>query len=291
MRSIEPWSKRGKRDYPEFIANILNVPGNLLGLMAGIPAPMPGCPSAPQEVSEAAGREFSKTLQELVNQWISSGKQKAEEPWSRTADWRSDKYPKTITETLSEFRDRNPPIVFPNKDGQFEIAPMGPFRHSSWATMLSLSVDPQQHARDHAIAQFVLLLRSRCPQRLFRCDECRKYFVLERKPRKIIKQGSFCSKSKCRKQASAKRMDSSSNNRHSTLEGFAADALRKYKPKDGPLKEWIRDQVNQQISNMKTTRGNKSARESAYDPISLRWVTGHMGKIEAKVSKGKSVAV
>jgi hypothetical protein len=256
--------------------------------MAGIPAPMPGCPSAPQEVRDIAGKEFLSVLRELANQWLDSGKQSVEEPWSRTADWRSDKYPKTIIETLSEFRDRNPPIVLPNKDGQFDIVPMGPIRHSSWATMLSQSIDPLQHARDLAIAQFVLLLRSSCPQRLFRCDECGKFFVLDREPRKVIKQGTYCPKSECRKRASAKRMKSTSDRRHSIFEGIAADVWDKWTPNCGPREVWIAKQVNLRTAKMNVTSGKKSARKSPYKSITRRWVTEHMQRIEVEVGKGRS---
>jgi hypothetical protein len=284
VQSYEPWSKRGKRDYPEIIAETLNEkwPKDFLGIMAGIPAPMPGCPDAPQEVRDAAVAEFLRTLRWLADQWLDSGKQSAEQPWSRNVDWSSDAYPKPITETLLEFRDRNPPLVVANRDGRFAIFPMGPRKHSSWATMLSECIDPQQHARDLAIAQFVLLLESSCPQRLFRCDneECAQYFALMRRPREMIKQGTYCSEYECRKQASAKRMESTGDRRRSILVGFAADIWEQWKPdsKHGALEEWVAKQVR------------KRQRETD-KPISRRWVTTHMHRIEAEIRRRKAVSV
>jgi hypothetical protein len=296
VQSYEPWSKRGKREYPEYLAITLNEQWRkgTLGVLAGIPEPMPGCPSAPQEIRDAAGKEFLSTLRELVNQWIESGrlqlKQFGEQPWSRNVQWCSNDFPKPIAKTLLEFRDRNPPLVVLNGDGRFAIAPMGPVGHSSWGTMLSQSIDPQQHARDKAISQFTLLLETRCPQRLFRCDECGRYFVLAREPRKIIKLGTYCSRSECRKRASAKRMESTSKGRHSALERFAAEVWEKWTPNCGSREVWIAKQVNCRTSEIKVNSGKKSERKSPYKPITRRWVTEHMQRIEAEVSKRKSVA-
>ena len=294
MQSYEPWSKRGKREYPEYLVITLNEQWRkrTLGFLTGIPEPMPGCPTAPEEVRDAAREEFLSTLRGLVNQWIESGrlqlKQFGEQPWSRNVQWCSDDFPKPIAEILLEFRDRNPPRVLLNGDGRFAIAPMGPLRHSSWGTMLSQSIDPEQYARDIAISEFTLLLETSCPQRLFRCDGCGKYFVLARKPRKIIALGTYCSKSNCRKRASAKRMKSTSDKRRSPLVGFAADVWGTWKPTYGARSKWVAEKVNQKTSKIATKAGKHSERKSYDKPITGRWVTENQSAIEAESGKRRS---
>lgn len=295
MQRYKPWTNRGKRVFPRDFANTLNEKWRkgALAVMAGIPEPMLDCPPAPPEVRDAAVSEFLSTLRGLADQWLASGrtqlKRFGERPWSRSVNWFSDDYPKPIAETLLDFRDRNPPRVVLNGNGRFSIATMGPLNHSSWATMLSQSINLQQHAKDNAIAQFVLLLDSSCPQRLFRCDYkvCGEFFVLARNPREQIAHGTYCSK--CKKHASARRMASTSKKRHNDLVGFAADVLEEYETKFGELSKWIAEMVNLRTLNIKAKAGKESEGESHYPVITGRWATTHIEEIGAAVAKRKSV--
>jgi hypothetical protein len=277
MRIIEPWTKRGNKEFPEFIANVLNArEGQLAEMLAGIPAPMPGFADAPQEIRKAAGKTFAKTLRNLVDQWLASGRQgTVEEPLSRSADWRSEEYPKPIIETLSKFRDANPPIILLNNDGQFEIVPMGPVRYSTWASMVSGSIDPQQHAKDHAIALFVKLLESECPQRIFRCDNCGRYSVRERKPRGIIKNGAYCKD--CKPAGRVRAIEEKRKAQTNEMLNAAAEvwAQWNYSRRNPDQREWVAKQVSERCKHL--------------DPIKRNWVSRNLTRI-LELAEGKNHA-
>lgn len=274
------WTKRGEREYPEFIAAILNsdVDKGILGYLAGIPLPIPRFQSAPFEVRDKAVSEFICTLRTLTCQWIATGKlqetERGEEPWERSVNVSTPDYPQPILNTLIEYRDRNPPKVFITDDGRFGIPSDPMIRYSGWPSPPPELEATLQRARDFAICEFAKLLESHGRERLFRCDECGKYLVRARAPRKEtpIYHGTFCEK--CKHKGSARRTVESRKRRTQKMIEWAADAWEKWTPGNrfGKRADWVVEKVNAKLP-------------AGRIPIKINWVTKHQTEIEAEVER------
>lgn len=286
MEILDGTSRPGKRNYPEHLAIILNGgwSKDSLGILAGIPLPMPGIPSAADVTSDQtrhlAGLEFQRTLRSLVHDWIESGKTKyGEEPWARRASVQA-------IAKISEYQERKPPTVIFIGDGRIAVSMFGPP-----STGLVSPTNPDEalaSARDSAFRDFLLLLDSPNRERLFECKRCGKYFVRDRAPRKLIKSGRYCAKRKCRGSASALRMNTTRGNRRSEMVGFAADSWDKCLEHPDKRSKWIAEQVNRRTAMIKAKAGRDA--ESHFPKITGRWVTQHMTEIEAEVERRKHVS-
>ena len=274
------WTKRGKREYPEFVAAILNgeVRKDFLGLLAGIPIPMPGIQSAPNEVRDNAVSEFIGTLQTLTGQWIDTGKvhetERGEQPWERSVNEITPNHPQPILNTLIEYQDRNPPKVLITGDGRFGIPSEPIIRYSGWPSPPPELENTLQRARDFAICEFVKLLESPGRERFFRCDECGKYLVRARAPRKgaPIYHGTFCDK--CKNKGGARRTVESRNRRIQEKIGWASDAWVKWKSGNrfGKRADWVVKKVNAKLP-------------AGQNQIKVNWVTRHQTEIETEVER------
>lgn len=287
MEILDGTSRRGTRNYPEYVAPILNAEfhKDALGMLAGIPVPMRGFSSAPQETREQVVVEFLRTLRGLVDQWIASGKQAEgeEEPWGRNIEASTPAHPRPITDVLVEYREKNPPRVLIGGDGRFDIA-MEPLRISAWPSPPPKLEDTLERARDFAIFIFVQLLDSPSRERLFRCDRCGKYFVHGRAPRRYIKQGTYCLRKTCKRSAAKKRMESTRNKRTDEMVTFSSEVWPRWKPDFGPRSKWVADRVISRTRDIAVKLGKKS--ENPYPRITGRWVTTHQAEIEKKVKEG-----
>jgi hypothetical protein len=155
-------------------------------------------------------------------------------------------------------------------------------RQSDWARLSGESVERLlEQARDHAIAQFALLMDSPSRYRIFRCSECGSYFTKKRMPKKgvAIKFGSYCDR--CEGEASKRRVDEARKNRRSRMIGWAADAMEQWRPGNryGKRIDWIVKQVNAHLE----AEGGET--------IKSNWVNRSLAEIEGEVKRrdcGKS---
>lgn len=248
-------TKEQERDYPEILAATLNGRDRKASLeyMAGMPGDRPslnvqGFCNPSRETRDAAVKEFLSELARLANQWISSGrlqfKEIGEQPWERNVRWFSDAYPERIDKTFLKFLQRNPPPIEPTSDGRLEIAShLWPPRLPVWPLPEPNLEDTLERARDFAIAEFQKFLESGCPQRLFKCDECSKYFALARKPRQVIQRGSYCRN--CKSAGGARRVTTKRDAEKENLLGAAADewVQWRYSHRNPDQREWVARQV------------------------------------------------
>jgi len=284
VRVLGRGTKRGKRDYPKVLADTLNgqFPRNSLGRAAGIPYDRPslhvqGFCNPSRETRDAAVTEFLDTLRRLADQWIASGKdQLGEKPWSRNIRWFSDTYQEPIDRILRKFLQRNPPPIEPGSDGRLETAshlwlpvPL------AWPFPEPKLEDTLAQARDFAILEFQKFLESSCPQRLFKCDGCRTYFVRAKAPRKEtpIYHGTFCEN--CKHKGGKRRTDSTRKQRKTQMIEWAAECWTKWTEGSGVRSEWVADRVNARINGQPISWGT----------IKGNWVTWHQAEIEAEVER------
>ena len=231
---VQPARTRRERDFPGILAATLNgqYPRNSLGRLAGIPYDRPslhvqGFCNPSRETRDAAVTEFLSELRRLTDQWIASGREQiksiGEQPWSRNVLWFSDAYQEPIDRTLQKFLDRNPPPILPYSDGRLTIAshlwlPLP----TVWPFPEPKLEDTLARARDLAIYEFQQFLGSDFPQRLFRCDECEKYFVLARNPRKVIQRGAYCKN--CKSAGGKRRVEDQRKDERNEMLKVAAKA-------------------------------------------------------------------
>jgi hypothetical protein len=243
-----------------------------LEFLAGLPEPKPRIRIAPANVRYGAVKEFTNTLRTLVDQWVLSGKVQGEQPWERNVKWSSGAYPKTIFDTLKEFRERNPPRVITMDNGRSDV---GLVINSllEWSSPAPDIRDIFLRAHDHAVSWLVSLLDSPTRERFFRCDQCENYFVLARSPKKDlpIKRGTFCKN--CKNKGGAKRAKLCRDLKTEKRIHMAADAWVKWEParRNRIRTEWVASQV--------------SAKLPHGEPIRRNWVTRHQKEIEAEVER------
>jgi hypothetical protein len=285
-KEANDWLERGREEYAEYLLLYLNPMQpdyknpehykNLMGNVSGIPYPMPGTRPAPKGVRDAAFETFQRTLRELTDQWIDSGrlqlKEIGEQPMERSILAPVPDYPVPLETILRSFFSQHPLRVLPDKDRL--VGYFGILRAGTWEQLEKKSRDELlQRARDYATEQFVLLLDSPSRHRLFRCDICGTYFVRERMPKRdmAITRGTFCDG--CKQAGNILRMEGSRSNKAGRRLKLAADALIKWKPGNrcGEKKEWIRQRVNEGLE------------KENLDPIQINWVTRHLAEIEAEV--------
>ena len=284
MRILGGGTNRGGRDYPKVLADTLNgkFPRNSLGRAAGIPCDRPslhiqGFCNPSRETRGAAVTEFLDTLRRLADQWIASGRdQLGEQPWSRNVFWVSDAYQERIDITLRKFLQRNPPPIWSGSDGRLETA-----THLWLPTPLAWPFpepeleDTLARARDFAIYEFQKFLESSCPQRLFKCDECGRYFVRVKAPRKEtpIYHGTFCEN--CKHKGGKRRTDSTRKQRKTQMIEWAAECWTKWTEGSGVRSEWVADRVNARINGQPISWGT----------IKGNWVTWHQAEIEVEAER------
>lgn len=250
---------RRERDYPKILAATLNGQDRRATLewLAGIP------PNRSRHVSlatrDAAVAEFMDTLRRLTEQWIMSGKDERdplrELPWTRNVFWSSDTYQERIDRTLIKFIDRNPLDIVPDSNGKLAVAYSDPRGASS-----------DYSPRDLAIYEFQRFLASDCPQRLFRCTNCNKYFVLARKPREVIQHGAFCKH--CKGAGRVRGIQDSRKAKKEKMWNVAAEAWSEWTPrKRMDQKAWVVQAVRKQCGVV----------------IQRKWVSRNVKEILARV--------
>ena len=261
---VKPVRTKRERDYPEILAKTLNGQDRkgTLEWLAGIPHDRPlrvqGFGNASRESRDAAATEFLSELRRLADQWIASGRDQLdlsrEQPWTRSVRWFSDTYQERIDKTLQKFLDRNPPPIEPDSDGRLEIpSHLWLPRPLAWPFPEPKLEDTLERARDYAISEFQEFLQSDCPQRLFKCDKCRKYFALTRKPRELILHGAYCKN--CKSAGGARRVEDARKAQKKEMLKTAAEAwsrwkyFHQYSDRGGPdQRGWVAWQVNKRHS-------------------------------------------
>jgi hypothetical protein len=220
-----------------------------------------------------ADAEFKKTLGDLVNQWIDSGKanQDGDVPSERSIVWHSATYTTLIAETLVKFWKRNSPRIIVELDGTL-ILEVRPNSESSEGVQHSVFI-----ARELAVFEFARLLDSTSPERLSRCDACLKFFAREKAPKRgaPIYHGTFCCK-KCASIGRARQIVERRELQKNKKIEWAVDALERWKPEKrfGDKADWIVKNVNAKLPAGQT-------------PIKVNWVTRHLTEIEAEVERRK----
>lgn len=273
----------GRRDYAKSLAATLNNQDRkgILEWLAGIPLDRPsrvqGFRNASRETKDAAVKEFLNELRRLADQWIASGTDERdpvrEEPWSRNVFWCSDAWQEPIEKALRKFLDRHPLPIIPDSAGRFKIA------YSASREILWPFPEPKlevtlERARDHAIFEFQRFLESDCPQRLFRCNECKKYFARDRKPREVIQHGAYCKN--CKSAGGARRVEKQRDADEERLLRAAADAWVQWKksPRNPDQRAWVATQV--------------SERCGLGIPKQRKWVSRNMKKILQRIEVAKN---
>lgn len=211
-------------------------------------------------IGQGAEAAFFATLQQLVDLWIDSGRDKLmEEPNKRGIVWRS-----PLSREVYDFvRSNSVPVIEPNGDFGHKLSV--PLRQKGSLTAQS---------RDNAIFVFLQLLGSPHRTRLFRCDGCRFYIVRSRTPREKILRGTFCVNCKNMPKASGIRMKATEDKRTPILVGFAADLWPKWNPKKHrlPRSKWVADMMQDSLPEWRPS-------------LSGNWVTRHAKEIEAEVER------
>ena len=163
---------------------------------------------------------------------------------SKRSVWFSDTYQEPIDRTLQKYLDRNPPPIVPDSDGRFAVASDWPPRDTAWPFPEPELEDTLERARDFAISEFQRFLESDCPQRLFKCNKCQKFFALARKPREVIQHGSYCKN--CKSAGGASRVKTKRNDEKKNLLKTAADAWVQWKHShlNPNQREWVAEQVS-----------------------------------------------
>ncbi len=278
---VQPTRTRRERDYPKILATTLNGQDRMgtLGWLAGIPHDRPfrvqGFCNPSRRTRDAAIKEFLETLRRLADQWIASGKEQlksiGEQPWTRNVLWFSDDYQEPIDRTLRKFLDRYPLPIVPDSAGRFAVAYWEP-RDAPWPFPEPALEDTLAKARDLAIIDFQKFLESDCPQQLFKCNECGKYFALARKPREVIQHGAYCKK--CKSAGGARRVEDKRNAEKEEMLKIAAEAWMewKYSHSNPNQLEWVARQVK------KRCRGE----------IQAKWVSRNLKKIQERVEALKN---
>lgn len=252
-------------DWPSNVAGVLN--GKI---RKGLLESQAGAEGNPQEIKDAAVFVFLKHLRNLVDQWISSGKNvdhiEAEDPWRRCVYWSSTAHPKPIVDALSRYTNVCAPELLFGPNSQIEIGMLPKSRQ----------LRPLDVAWSRAVWWFVMLLDSPGRERLFSCDSCGKYFVRVRAPKKetLIYHGTYCKSCKDKGKDRARRTVESRNRRTEEKIRWAADAWSKWKQdrRHGKRSEWVAEQVNKNL----LLRG---------ESIKGNWVTRNQNEIEAEVER------
>jgi hypothetical protein len=247
----------------------------IIGVWAGIPAPMPGAKAAaPKKLREKAIREFQSTLHSLVDRWIDSGRRGDDDrPWARSVQHGATE---SIQMTLLGFWKRHPPSVSFMGETQV-ILTQSQARESDW---IHLAEQPENYvlerARDYAIGLFAPLVDSPSRYRISKCAECYAYFMKKRMPKKgiAIRGGSYCEREQCKRAANIRRVNGGRGKRLVTMIQWAADAVSEWKPERrfGSKADWVVGQVRK-----KQPRWEK--------PIEVNWYTLHVKEIEAVVGR------
>jgi hypothetical protein len=202
-----------------------------------------------QAIQDSTFSEFRNTLRGLLNQWIASGRPNRElngdEPLKRNVRWSSIQYPTPLRDTLKRFSD----------DGLLTIMPDADTGAPTWRMALRHGPKklraPALIAKEFAIAWFYRLLGSVSPQRLSLCDECGKYFVHIRTPKKDIPiKGEICCPN-CKGKGGAKRSIRSREALRDDMAKAAVDALNEWRPshRNPDRRLWVVNQLNKQFGH------------------------------------------
>jgi hypothetical protein len=207
----------------------------------------------PDRDAGQAAYSFQRSLRELLDKWIDSGKTgDGEFPLQRS----SFQLPETYVR-------RNPPALSMDAEGPYLI--LVPWKEGkSFAASVI----------DGALAIFVQFLDSPECRRLFRCDGCGTYFMRVREPKKDtpIKRGSWCAK--CKGKGGSRRTDESRKNRKDERVQLAAEVWEQWKRdrRHGERAEWVARKINERLP-------------SGRNHIAKNWVTRHTKEIEAEVER------
>lgn len=305
---MEIWdgrSARGKQDFAEYILRVLNPPDVLhamdeiesglklpprgaeflmdcIAYIAGIPVPMPGDKDvAPKAIRAKVSAAFQSTLRSLTDQWIESGQRNGiEEPFERSVRFKSHKFPETIEHTLVQFWNRNPPIVQFDRNLQV-ISTQSLLRQSSWLPLAGESTASLlERAREHARAFFAMLMDSPSRYRIFRCENCRSYYLKNRTPKgnRPIKRGRYCDL--CKGEASKRRVKEARERRMAQMLHWAVDAKVQWAADGLTVVRW--KQKNRSATEVEWIVKiiNANLKIENLDPIRSNWVNWNSEKIE-----------
>jgi hypothetical protein len=129
----------------------------------------------------------------------------------------------------------------------------------------------EQFGSKVAMYWFARLLDSPFSRHLARCDECRAYFGYERAPKTAIKSGVYCDK--CKAQGSARRMRSGRETLQLEMIEAAASASA----------EWEYSRTNPDKRNWIARSVNKRLGKRLKVPITRKWVSQNLDRIDAAI--------
>ena len=257
------WSERERADIPKMIARMLN---------RGLPAvDLAGLAVGPAEtdkalIEQAASARLS-TLGSLVDQWIESGKNvdssRADSPWTRNIFWTGEGYPNPLAVPLSNAIEGGIGKIQLLNEGRLMVS----IHHLYYK-----HTEPLLRARELGIGDFISLLDAPTRERLFKCDECKKYFVHARTPKRdaLILHGTFCGD--CKGKGGARRTLGTRERRNKRLITLAARSWPMWKPshRSGTQSTWVANQVNKRL-------------QQGEQRVTGKWVTQNKVKIQTEI--------
>ncbi|HZY60887.1 MAG TPA: hypothetical protein VFE38_00065 [Edaphobacter sp.] len=226
-----------------------------------VPQSLANNPSEQQK--EKAYTIFRESLRALIDEWIDTGREGTpgeviECPWDRKLTFEAKK---------KVFEVRGAVKVNVLDDGSIELCVDE--RPPIYFPLL-------QRAERYATSWFSRLLDNEARYKLFRCDNCMRYFVRNSAPRKgqYIKRGAFCEQ--CKNIGGAKRNEV----RRRGIQGMRIDAAvewwTKYPKTREPFEQWVIEKINRALK-----------KKGINEPVKRNWLTRNRAQIEAEMERRK----
>jgi hypothetical protein len=216
-----------------------------------------------------AEERLRASVKVLVDQWIDSGQSRDLSPCHCATDRNIDSIPPGYERSLFDVITPSWNCIRPHlglgRDGTVSVLDNSP----------SLDANCSQSSIDRIAVWFLTkLLQSQQARSLAQCANsgCRTYFVYDRAPKRVIKQGTFCPE--CKGKASSSRTRASRDRRQASRVEVAADLWSSWRSSFGVKRStWIAHEMN-----LKLGPGEQIGRNG-------KWVTQNEEAIIAEVER------
>lgn len=192
---------------------------------------------------EYAETSMIRTMRELADMWIDSGKSRTDQDVDTPADRNVEDVLPRRSESLFSYTyhgllNSYPRYTGMRRDGTQEVKYDWPrFRSTDLDSGIEIALE--KYGRRMAMHYFASLLDSPFSHHINRCDHCKDYFAYRRARLRTVTHGVFCPA--CEGKGSVKRTENSRAKRLDT----AARAWIEWKSRQkGVQLEWVAEQVN-----------------------------------------------
>lgn len=220
------------------------------------------------------GAEALNCLRGFVERWITSGKDGViERPYERNLGLPPRQTDREMLERGIEFKPYprdSEPLIGAVQAYLLGARPFVDFQGEVEYRREPNHVDPAELA----MSVFFAFLKSPVRSRLFRCDLCNRFYVLERNPRKELQHGSFCPDHRESTKAKNNRNQATIKKQRRILVRQAAKWLLRCSPElqGRSRSKWVFDQM-------------KNEGLPRWCDNTARWVTTYMRDIEAEAQR------